>query len=75
MASSGRRSSPGSPNSTLSEEDPFPGPWKPLMCHFSAHHAVLFQFVKQQIVADDHVIIYRHLPTVAIVPFADELLN
>jgi len=26
MASSGRRSSPGSPNSTLGEEDPFPGP-------------------------------------------------
>ena len=31
--------------------------------------------IKQQIVADDHVIVYRHLPTVAIVPFADELLN
>jgi len=46
MASSGRRSSPGSPYSTLGEEDPFPGPWKPLLCHFSAHHAVLFQFVR-----------------------------
>ena len=46
MASSGRRSSPGSPNSTLGEEDPFPGPWKPLLYHFSAHHAVLFQFVR-----------------------------
>jgi len=46
MASSGRRSSPGSLNSTLGEEDPFPGLWKPLLCHFSAHHAVLFQFVR-----------------------------
>ena len=46
MASSGRRSSSGSPYSTLGEEDPFPGPWKPLLCHFSAHHAVLFQFVR-----------------------------
>ena len=46
MASSGRRSSPGSPYSTLGEEDPFPGPWKPLLCHFSAQYGVLFQFVR-----------------------------
>ena len=46
MAFSGSRSSPGSPNYTLGEEDSFPGTWKPLLRHFSAHHAVLFQFVR-----------------------------
>ena len=56
MASSGRRSSPDSPNSTLGEEDPFPGPWKPLLCHFSAHHAVLFQFVKNVVVVFSYAV-------------------